>query len=322
MGVLQPAGTWQMTKPKKQHYIPQFLLRNFSKEPKSRSNIWVLDKRNGRTYQASVRDVGHENFFYEYHGDTENLELEELMKKVDSIGSSIITDIIKHEKFKCSSKDFVWLTYFVATQMLRTPMTRNEMENFRQLIFSVGGENIRAHPNDPRTFGDYGPVDAKVSSLRILNDVPEFAKLLHTKAWFLCEAPSSSPFITSDNPVVRHNMVDHGPRGKLGLRNTGIELYMPLSPKFAIHALCPKLAKVALLLPELASPYSKALQKGVPIPYASENVVFHNSLQVIWAERFVYAKEQEQLEMPIDMLRTNPELKDGPGVRQRTEDFF
>ena len=115
-------------------------------------------------------------------------------------------------------------------------------------------------------------------------------------------------------------MVDRGPRGNLGLRNEGIEVYMPLSPKFAIHAICPKLANVALLTPELASRYSQALQNGTPILHAPENAEFANSLQVIWAERFVYAKEQEHLEIPIDMLRTNPELKDGPGVRQRPED--
>jgi hypothetical protein len=46
--------------------------------------------------------------------------------------------------------------------------------------------------------------------------------------------------------------------------------------------------------------------------YAPENAEFANSPQVIWAERFVYDKEQEHLEIPIDMLRTNPELMDWP----------
>lgn len=309
-----------MTKTKKQHYIPQFLLRNFSKGRKSKAKVWVLDKRNGRTYLASVKNVGHENFFYEYHGESGDHELEELMQKIDSIGSGIIAGINNHERLPDSSEDFVWLTYFVAAQMMRTPMTRNDMENFRQLIINTWGKDIRAHPDDPKTLGEYGPEDAKANSLKILSDVPEFAKLLHEKVWSLCEAPSSMPFIISDNPVVRHNMVDRGPRGNLGLRNEGIEVYMPLSPKFAIHAICPKLANAALLTPELAPRYSQALQNGKPILHAPENAEFANSLQVIWAERFVYAKEQEHLEMPIDMLRTNPELKDGPGVRQRPED--
>ncbi len=282
--------------------------------------MWVLDKRNGRTCQASVRNVGHENFFYEYHGESGDHELEELMQKIDSIGAEIIAGITKHVRLSDSSEDFVWLTYFVATQMMRTPMTRNDMENFRQLIINTWGKDIRAHPDDPKTLGEYGPEDAKANSLKILSDVPEFAKLLQEKVWSLCEAPSSMQFIISDNPVVRHNMVDRGPRGNLGLRNKSIEVYMPLSPKLAIHAICPKLASAALLTPELAHSYSQALQNGTPVLHTPENAEFANSLQVIWAERFVYAKEQENLELPIDMLSTNPELKDGPGVRQRPAD--
>ncbi|MCK4817454.1 DUF4238 domain-containing protein [bacterium] len=309
-----------MTKPKKQHYIPQFLLRNLSKGRKSKAKVWVLDKWNERTYQASIRNVGHENFFYEYHGESGVIELEELMQKIDSIGAEIIASITQHERLSESSEDFVWLTYFVAAQMMRTPMTRNDMENFRQLIINAWGRNIKAHPDDPKTLGEHGPEDAKANSLKILSDVPEFAKLLQEKVWSLCQAPSSVPFIISDNPVVRHNMVDRGPRGNLGLRNEGIEVYMPLSPKIAIHAICPKLANVALMTPELSLNFSQALQNGTPILHTPENAEFTNSLQVIWAERFVYAREEDHLKMPIDMLRTNPELKDGPGVRQRPED--
>ena len=167
-----------MTKSKKQHYIPQFLLRNFSKGRKNKAKVWVLDKRNGRTYQASARNAGHENFFYEYHGESGDLELEKLTQKIDSIGAEIIAGITKHERLSDSPEDFVWLTYFVATQMMRTPMTRNDMENFRQLIINAWGKNIRVHPDDPKTLGEYGPEDAKANSLKMLTDVPEFAKLL------------------------------------------------------------------------------------------------------------------------------------------------
>lgn len=309
-----------MTKPKKQHYVPQFLLRNFSKGRKSKAKVWVLDKQNGRTYQSSVRNVGHENFFYEYHGEAGDLELEGLMQRIDSIGAGIISEITENERLPDSSEDYVWLTYFVATQMMRTPMTRNDAENYRQLIIKKWGENVRAHPDDPKTIGEYGPEDAKASSLKIFTIVPEFAKLLQAKAWSLCEAPPTMPYIISDNPVVRHNMIDRGLRGNLGLRNEGIELYMPLSQKLAIHAICPKLATAALLTPELAAHYSRALREGTPMLLKPQNAEFVNSLQVIWAERFVWAKEREHLEMPIDMLRTNPELKDGPGIRQKPED--
>ncbi len=306
-------------KPKKQHYVPQFLLRNFANGRKNKAKIWVLDKRSGTVYPASIKDVAHENFFYEYHGDAGHIEYENLMQKIDSIGARIIGDITSKAILPNSVEDRIWLSYYIATQMIRTPMTRGDMENFRQLVISKWGKDIKAHPDDPKTIGEYGPEDAKASSLHLLKDVPSFANLLQEKAWFLCETPPTAPYIVSDNPVVRHNMIDRWPRGNLGLKNDGIEVYMPLSPRFSIHAACKKLAAVALMTSELSSTFARALVEKTPIHYKLENVEFTNSLQVIWAERFIFAKEQWHLDMPLDMLHTNPELKNGPGVRQKPE---
>jgi len=306
-------------KPKKQHYVPQFLLRNFATGRKNKAKIWVLDKKTETVYPASIKDVAHENFFYEYHGDAGHLEYENLMQKIDSIGGRIIGDITSKGTLPGSAEDRSWLSYYIAAQMIRTPTTRGDMENFRQIVIKAWGKDIKAHPDDPKTIGEYGPEDAKASSLQLLKDVPAFAKLLQEKVWFLCEASPSMPYIVSDNPVVRHNMIDPGPRGNLGLKNDGIEVYMPLSPKFAIHATCKKLAAAVLVTPELSSTFTRALVENKPIQYKPENIEFANSLQVIWAERFIFAKEQWHLDMPLDMLHTNPELKGGPGVRQKPE---
>ena len=53
---------------------------------------------------------------------------------------------------------------------------------------------------------------------------------------------------------------------------------------------------------------------GNPRLLAKENSEFLNSLQVFWAKRFVYAMKKDQLDMPIDMLETNPDLKNGPRI--------
>jgi hypothetical protein len=309
-----------MNKVKKQHYVAQFLLSKFATGKKNKAKFWVLDKRDGNVYPCAVRDVGHENYFYEYHGEGGDFELEGLMERLDSKGGGIIDSITKSARLPHEEKDMVWLSYYVAAQILRTPFVRNEMENFRQLIIQKWGTDIHASQEDTKTIGEYGPEDAKASSLRLIKDVPVFAKILQEKTWCLCEAPGPMSYIVSDNPVVRHNMIDRGPRGNLGLRNEGIEVYMPLSPKLALHVMCPKLATAALITPEVGPAYSRALIDGSPVRLAPENVEFVNSLQVIWAERFVYAKKREHLDLPLDMLRTNPELMIGPGVRQRPKE--
>jgi hypothetical protein len=288
-----------MAKTKKQHYVAQSILRSFGIGREGKESIWVLDKRNGNIFQSPVRDVGHENYFYEYHGEGGDIELENLTQKLDDKGAGIINRIIEDSKLPESKEDMIWLSYYVAAQMIRTPMTRNDMENLRQLIIHHWGKDIYVGSDEQKTIGEYGPEDAKAASLRsLVKDVPVFAKLLQEKVWNLKEALNPDRFIISDNPVTRHNMIDRGPRGNLGLKNIGIELYMPLSPRLVIHIMCPRLASVVLLTPELAPAYSLALTTRKPIPLKSENVEFINSQQVIWSERFVFSKERQNLDMP------------------------
>ncbi len=305
-----------MTKSKKQHYVPQFLLRNFAVGKKLKAKLWVLDKRNTSVFQASVNDVAHENMFYEYKEEAGSYDFEHVMEKLDSKAAAIIRQVLETSKLPRTGKDFVWLSYCVGAQMLRTPVTRKDMDHFRNLIVHKFGKEI-TFEGDRKTVGEYGPEDSKASSIGLLRDVPDFAKLLQEKVWVLCEAPAGISYVIGDNPVSRHNMIDRGPRGNLGLKNDGIELYTPLSPRLTLHMICPKIAAATLRTPQLAEIYSYAIKNNKAVHMEPENVDFINSLQVIWAERFVYARTREHLEMPLDMLRTNPELREGTGVRQK-----
>ena len=309
-----------MTKPKKQHYVPQFLLRNFALGKKLKAKLWVLDKRNATVFQASVRDVGHENMFYAYNGEAGSVDFEGVMEKLDSKAAAIIQDVISEHRLPGPGENFVWLSYYVIAQMLRTPVTRSDMDNFRDLIVQKFGKEI-VYQGDTRPVADYGPEDSKISSIRLLRDVPKLAKMLQEKVWILCEAPDTAPFIIADNPVSRHNMIDRRLRGNLGLKNDGIEIYMPLSPRLSVQIICPRLATATLLVPELANEFSGAMANKEPVRYRPENIEFLNSLQVQWSERFVYARHREHLEMPLDMLRTHPMLQEGTGVRQKPGEF-
>lgn len=309
-----------MTKTKKQHYVPQFLLRKFATKSKKNPQIWALDKKTQTVRLSSIRDVAHENNFYEYSSSNgSRINLENLMAGIDGIGARIVRQIIESGKLLLSKEDRIWFSCFIACQMSRTPMIRKDMENLRQMIIHKWGPNVRAMGDD-RPIGSLSPDDAKASSLLHLQDVPEFAKIIESKVWTISEAPKDCPFIIGDNPVTRTNMIKRRFRGNLGLNNKGIELYMPLSPKYCIHIICPILAEAVLRTPELADVYINAITTGSPISLLPENAEFANSLQVIWSERFVYGREVSHLDTPLDMLRTNPELIEGPGVRQRPED--
>jgi uncharacterized protein YjiS (DUF1127 family) len=61
---------------KKQHYVPQFLLRKFACFRKKRAEVWVLDKKSVQKFKSSVQDIGHENYFYEATSSDGHTELD------------------------------------------------------------------------------------------------------------------------------------------------------------------------------------------------------------------------------------------------------
>jgi hypothetical protein len=282
MGVGYGTSRRNLTKPKKQHYVPQFLLRNFALGKKQKAKLWVLDKKHASIFQGSVRDIGHENLFYEYSGEAGAVEFESVLEKLDSKAAEIIAGITSSTRIPRAGETFIWLSYFVVAQLLRTPSVRKDIDNFRDVIVSKFGKDI-VYKGDTKPISQYGPEDSKIASIQALKDVPKLARHLQEKDWLLCEAPDSYPFIIGDTPVSKHNMIERRGRGNLGLKSRGIEIHLPICPRLSIHAMCPLLSAATLLTPELGRGFSDAITDIRPMQMRKENVEFNNSLQVISA---------------------------------------
>lgn len=307
-----------MTKPIKQHYIPQFLLREFATGKKDKAKLWTFDKRTGKTFYGSVRDAAHENQFYEATNlDGKHLEGEALLAMVDGWGASALKHIIQDECLPHEGKVVTDLSYFVAAQMFRVPSVRNEMEFFRTSIIKKWGPDVRAE-QDARPVSAYGPADAKYSSLTSLRDVPEFAKLLQKKIWFLLKAPLGTAFILSDDPVIRHNHLDYGPRGSLGLNQKGIEVNFPITPRLCLQFICPEIAN-QLRFTRLGQIYIQAQNAGYPVTLEPDNVTFINSHEVLFSERFLFARSERDFALAKDMLRESPHLAGPASARTIAE---
>jgi hypothetical protein len=296
-----------VSEPKKQHFIPQFLLKNFAEGKKKQGRLWTFDKRNGRSYASSVRDTAHENSFYESTNlDNESIEAENLTRFVDDIGASAVREVIGSKRLGLRGKQAVSLSYLMASQMVRVPSERNALDFVRRAMIAKWGADIRFEGDD-RPISAYSNEDSKFSSILALKSVPEFAKILQTKIWFLLLAPGNSAFTLSDNPVVKHNYLDYGPRGSLGIRQDGIDIYLPISPKFALQCVCPKMAFL-LRRTAVGRKMIKLQRRGWPIPAQPEAVTFVNSLQVIQSERYLYGAKRSDFDLAIDMLREHPDL--------------
>ena len=88
------------TNTKKQHYIPQFLLKKFAIVRKKRAEVFVLDKQSGQKFRASVQDIAHENYFYKATStDGHKVALEDFMAMEDGKGAAIINEIFSNESY-------------------------------------------------------------------------------------------------------------------------------------------------------------------------------------------------------------------------------
>ena len=296
-----------MSQPKKQHFIPQFLLKNFASGKKNKAKIWCFDKKRGCSYVCSVRDAAHENKFYESTNlDEETIQAENLTRFADNLSAPAVRDVLANKRLDLDGKQVVRLSYLMSAQMVRVPNERNSLLYMHKKMMEKWGPDIR-YQGDARPLSAYSAEDSKFSSILALRSVPEFAKILQTKIWFLLLAPANSAFTLSDNPVVKHNHLDYGPRGSLGIAQDGIDIYLPISAKLALQCICPKMASL-LRGTAVGRKMIELQRRGWPITVQPEAVTFVNSLQVIQSERYVYGAKRPDFDLAIDMLREHPDL--------------
>jgi Protein of unknown function (DUF4238) len=117
-------------KTENQHYVPQFLLKNFTTGKKKR--IWVFDKLEEKIFLTTPRNIASEQNFYIHEMGDNKLNLESSFNILESKAKNIIDKILKDESLTSLSEiDRVWLVSFVAAQFLRT---RYQLELCKEML--------------------------------------------------------------------------------------------------------------------------------------------------------------------------------------------
>lgn len=81
--------------PKKHHYVPQFILSNFSFGKKR--NIYVFDKQKGSVFPSSIENAASENYFYKDDGLNYDKNTETKLSELESLCTPIFEKIVKEE---------------------------------------------------------------------------------------------------------------------------------------------------------------------------------------------------------------------------------
>jgi len=228
-----------MSTPKKQHYVPQFYLREFldPNTPKGQEPyVWVFAKDGKKKQRRAPKNILWETDLYTFEVEgAKHYELEQALSKIEGQFAEIVRKKIKAH-LPLTVQEHQTLCMFVATMLQRTVRQKDNQEGFYdQLVEQV--ERIETH------HGSDGSTSAKlrvakknlhkVGILEILSEIPEL--LGRMSLAFFCTDRTSARFITSDDPVTLFNpdlqwQLFYGP----GLAQTGVELTMPVSPEIAI----------------------------------------------------------------------------------------
>jgi hypothetical protein len=193
---------------------------------------------------------------------------------------------------------------------------------------------------DP-AIGD-GPNAHRAAMARNIFNAPQiYGPAFNEKDWALLATDREHPFLIGDHPLTKHNMIDRGPRGNLGLKAEGIKLYLPLSPELTLALWCPSHRRaiedglqrleqtrnasfpskeVTRNARATVVPVLEAIRTGKPMHASTENVEFSNSLQVSTAERFVFSCTDD-FTLVEQMLAANPNLRYGPRFDEATGKF-
>lgn len=285
-----------MSNPKKQHYVPQTYLRNFTDQS---GYIQVYDKNMDQYFKQTPANAGYSKHFYtvDINGDNDFFIEKLLAEHVDSLLSPIIRKIEEGELI--TDQDKKDIAIFLTFQHLRTPAQRKNYNNMvdqfykkvNKILFSMKKVNGKLEYSDEEISQienifkneEYKVIVPKEQSLAFMLDFSEeMSRMLANHNIIILEASQKSEFITSDNPYCMVKEKWSLEYSGYGVINT--TKVFPLTPRY-------------LLI--LKDPGKKVIK----IKQDKAVVREFNFLIAKWADRFLFSRNELLLKSLVRKLK-------------------
>lgn len=207
---------------KKQHYVPQVYLRNFSKDGKTIGCCYVdAEKQKFHlTEEAPIKSQACKDYFY-----TKDTRLEEEFSKIEGEANTLIQKILLSEHIRLTAYEDDFLKQYVLFQNIRTPFHANEYEAMMvQFYHHIAPENKDAE------------IKLKGKQIFILQTfLPRIAEIAQQFRLIILENHTDIPFVTSPEPAVFFNPYQRKRKQTIyGIMSHGGMFYLPLSAKKAV----------------------------------------------------------------------------------------
>lgn len=296
-----------MAENKKQHFVPQFYLRNFAHDDK---RIWVYNLKSKKSYLSLIRTSCQEKYFYGKDGQLEKIfatlekKFAETLKKI--ITEATIENLTVHNGF--------YLRIFLLLQYMRT---KDSKENIFDKItdFYVDTAIKPKMKMSPDYLKEKGITDECIDSLKISNSSPQIsgilaalcgAELLRDLRPILLVNKSETNLITGDAPVAKNNYLTLKNDSLTGFQSPGLQIFFPLNPR------------LALLLVDDAAYLVSANDEGIVEIEDSDDIEQINLLHILNSQEKVFFSEEkdeadiERLCKDADLIRKTKGLKITP----------
>jgi len=294
--------------PKRQHCVPQFLLRHFAGE---KEKLYVFDKAKESVFESKPGAVIAESWFYDFlDSKGEPHTFEYILSDHESVIAGLFGSIIDRQSISHLTKmDRLNIAQFVAVLQYRVQAVPQRLKSLHDGIQRVLEERGFDGADVAPKLTDH---DLQHASLAQMHRAIKNGRVLAKRWWMLQRAPDSTPFCISDNPVAMVNYLE--PRARM-IEHPGAEIYVSISRQYTLYIVSDMVAMALLagVAPE-ARAQAEAMRTGRADQLAPENVEHQNSLQVQYASRFVISSTND-FTVAREMIKRNPSLKQPPGYK-------
>jgi hypothetical protein len=310
----------QVQRTKRQHYVPQFYLRQFCPDGKG---LFVFDKTTRRRFQASFSDIALEKEFYDMPGEVvakacpgQNVDLqfvEKSFSKMEGWARPMFDELLEtvDRKGVIPRKLRLNLAPYIIVQHMRTALSRRLFAEMTKKQREAEANAYLAMKEPEAAEAVYVAVDVAPHVLPVLqaravfdeNLVVGLASIINHHIWFVGMNKTIQPFYTSDHPVAKKASLKQPGRSFSGFRSRGVQIAFPLSSRHV------------LVMLERSHFRHMAKFDGLARFMDPFGVEYFNTLQVLMCHKQVYCQKNE-FEQAEGVCRLHPEacVADRPRV--------
>ncbi|HBV85325.1 MAG TPA: hypothetical protein DEF42_01345 [Desulfosporosinus sp.] len=292
---------------KRHHFIPESHLALFTQNGTKESKLWVFDQTSGKQWEAYPRSVGYQKYLYRVKlPNAEPDAIEDVFAFVEDKVAPIIKEVCSSQEIPEGAEEYNLLINYIALLSERTPTRREVFSRPMQDIAKIMSQMMVATPerfesikqrmkedgveyNDEISYEDLKKFvfegkytisfDNNTHVNNLLTAVDAIIPPLGDRNWTVAYVPPKvGDFICSDNPVNLHWITPkkRGFWSSPGHALTETEVSAPLCSRIMLLGRFEKMPTKVIIS-------------------SKRNLAILNSYTGMYAERFIYSKENDFL---------------------------